>query len=72
MAGRALEKVAGKEKLRFGSTISIIVAHEELVEFELEHRKFRRDPSEFRRRREIEIRAGLWGRRGRGLVGHIT
>ena len=33
LAGRTLEKAAGNEKLRFGSTIGIIVAHEELVEF---------------------------------------
>ena len=72
MAGRTLEKAAGKEKLRFGSTICIIVAHEELVKFKFEHRKFGRNPSEFRGRREVEIRTRLWRRRGRGLVGHTT
>ena len=36
LAGRSLEKAAGREKLRFVVTIGIIVAHEELVEFHFE------------------------------------
>ena len=41
-------------------TIGIIIAHNELVEFEFEHREFGRIPIELRGRRKVKVRTRLW------------